>query len=246
MKKIIIILSLIILSSTTNLRFLEEFKNPIEIKGKTNSWQHIELLSKAAQNITTSWKDIVEEFKTNSSRIIKELTKGSRLEKFYGHFRIMLYGRLKIQYYDEFLANIKASNFGVDQNEVYLFNQAIQDGKNLEGDNVWGNLNIIFNPIDSRDGSVNGVNILINKLDNNFDVIITINEAKFKLAPDIFVEETSKSVNGSIFKNSNYNLIKVPKSLSNDEVIAVLNMYRLISLKMICEIFGIKVDLPKI
>ena len=62
MKKINIILSLIILSSTTNLRFLEEFKNPIEIKGKTNSWQHIELLSKAAQNITTSWKDILEEF----------------------------------------------------------------------------------------------------------------------------------------------------------------------------------------
>ena len=163
------------------------------------------------------------------------------MEKFYGNFKISICVGLKIQYYDEFFGK---KNFGIDKNNLYLFIEAIQDAKNLE-DHVWGNLNIIFNPINYQDGSVNGVNILINKPDNNFNVVITLNYAKIKLVPDIFVEETSKSVNGSIFKNSNYHLMQVPKGLNNDKIKVVLNMYQLISFKMICEFFGIKVDFIK-
>ena len=246
MTKIIIILFLITLTSTTNLRFVEEVNSPPETKDKIKGWAHIDLLSKVAQIIESDWDDIVKKFKTNNSLIIKELIKSSNLETFYGKFKIMTCEGLKIQYYNEFFTKKTNNNFGVKNNQVHLFIEAIQDAKNLESNNIWGNLNIIFNPIDYKDGSVIGVNILINKPDNNFNVIITLNNAKFKLEPDILVEETSKSVNGSIFKNSNYHLMKVPKSLSEDKVKAVLNMYQLISFKMICEIFGIKVDLPKI
>ena len=242
MIKKILILTLITLSLCVNLRFTEE--KPKDQKDKVNGWERIELLSKAAQNIAGGWKEIVGAFKTQSSKKISKLTDGKGFEYFYGHFRIWLCKGLKANYYDEFFKR-KAVHVGVSQKEAHIFKEAVQDAKYMEG-HAWGDLNIVFNPAGKQDGKVIGVNLIINQPGDKFNVMITAMNAKLRLAPDVFVEESFKSVAGGIFEKTNYKLIKMPKGLTVDDVKAVLNMYQLISFKMICEIFGIQVQLPQI
>ena len=242
MLKKILILTLITISLSINLRFADE--KPNDQKDKVNGWERIELLSKAAQNIAGGWKEIVSAFKTTSSKKISKFTEGKGFEYFYGHFRIWLCKGLKAGYYDEFFKR-KAIHVGVPQHEANIFKEAVQDAKFMEG-HAWGDLNIVFNPAGQQDGKVIGVNVIINQPGDKFNIMITSMNARLKLAPDVFVEETSKSVAGGIFEKTNYKLIKMPRGLTIDDVKAVLNMYQLISFKMICEIFGIQVQLPQI
>ena len=238
-KTILLFLTIISLSTSSNLRFLDGEK-----KNSTSGWERIELLSNAATNLANGWKSIVNAFKTTSSRKLRELTKGKGFEYFYGNFQIWLAKGLKVQFYDEYFKR-KASQIRVKPNQHHLFLEAVKEVKMMDS-NTWGDVNVVFNPKGKQDGTVIAVNLIINSPGNKYNIMITTMNAEFKLAPDIFIEETFKSVAGGIFEKTDYKLIKMPKGLTIEDVQAVLSMYKLISFKMICDIFGIKVNLPEI
>ena len=106
-------------------------------------------------------------------------------------------------------------------------------------------MDLVFNPSGNEIGTVKGVSLMINRpKDKKYDIIITDMNARFKVAPDIFIEETNKSIAGGIFEGQNQKLITKPKSLSEKELKALLDMYKLLSFKILCDVFGIKVNLP--
>ena len=74
--------------------------------------------------------------------------------------------------------------------------------------------------------------------------MITNIRAKFKLAPDLFIERTDTSVLGGIFEKGKEKIIKRPKTLTQDELTAILEMYKMVSFKILCEVFGINITPP--
>ena len=91
-----------------------------------------------------------------------------------------------------------------------------------------------------------GITVLINQPEEGkFDIMITDIKAKFKLAPDLFIERTDTSVLGGIFQKGKEKIIKKPKNLTQEELTAILEMYKMVSFKVLCDVFGIKVSIPK-
>ena len=70
-------------------------------------------------------------------------------------------------------------------------------------------------------------------------------KGKFKLASDLFIMDSKTSLLGGIFEKEEEKIFKRPKSLTQDELTAILEMYTMVSLKVLCEVFGINITPPK-
>ena len=239
MKKILI-LALISLTISFNLRFAT---SPQDAKKDIKGFENVELLSKAAENIASGWKSIVGAFKTTSSKTIEKVTDGKGYNYFKGKFNIWVCEGLKEKYYDDFFSK-KALRLKMPKDKREVFVDAIQDGKMMDK-HTWTNMEILFNVDGKEKGTVKGINLIINQpSETKFDALITDIDADFKLAPDIFVEQTSRSILGGIFEGTKSKFITKPRNISDKEILDVLNFYKLLGYKVLCEIFGINIKLP--
>ncbi len=56
--------------------------------------------------------------------------------------------------------------------------------------------------------------------------------------------DSKTCVLGGIFEKEEEKIFKRPKSLTQDELTAILEMYTMVSLKVLCEVFGINIPPP--
>ncbi len=239
MRKLLIIF-LISVSFEYHLRFLQNSKPTKKLfKGIEN----IEALSDTAKSIGGFWQSLTGAFKTTSSKTIKKFADGKGFSHFMGNFDVRVNIGVNEKYYDKYFES-KMELLKVPFNKKELFIDAVQDAKMMDK-HIWTNMDLVFNPSGKEIGTVKGVSLMVNKRKNKkFDVIITDMNARFKVAPDIFLEETNKSIAGGIFEGQKQRLITKPKSLSEQELKALLDMYKLLSFKILCDVFGIEVSLP--
>ena len=236
----ILILALITFSISYNLRFAEK---PEEVKPKLSGFEKIDLLSKAADSIASGWKSIAGAFKTTSKTTIEKITDGKGYNYFKGKFNVWVCQGLRADGYDDFFRR-KALRLKIEKDKKEFFVDAVEDGKIMDK-HTWTNMDILFNVEGKEKGTVKGVNLIINqRSDNKYDALLTDINADFKLAPDIFVEHTSKSVLGGIFESDKTKFITKPRNISDKDVLDVLNFYKLLGYKVLCEIFGINIKLP--
>ena len=236
----ILILTTIALALTYNLRFVEE---PKEAKQKMSGFERIDLLSKAAGSIADGWKNVTGAFKTTSKKTIEKITDGKGFNYFKGRFNIWVCQGLRASYYDEFFAR-KALRLKIEKDKKDMFVDAVQDGKYMDK-HTWTNMDVLFNVAGKERGTVKGINLIVNQpSDTKFDLLLTDINADFKLAPDLFMEQTSRSYLGGIFQSDKQKIITKPRNISDKEILEVLNFYKLISFKVLCEIFGINIKLP--
>jgi hypothetical protein len=237
MRKLLIIF-LISVSLEYHLRFNKFDANKI-FKGIEN----IETLSDTAKSIGGFWQSLTGAFKTKNSHTIKKYANGKGFSHFMGNFDVRVNLGVVEKYYDKYFES-KMLLLGVPSNKKDMFIDAVQDAKMMDK-HIWTNMDLVFNPSGKEIGTVKGVSLMVNKRKNKkFDVIITDMNARFKVAPDIFLEETNKSIAGGIFEGQKQRLITKPKSLSEQELKALLDMYKLLSFKILCDVFGIEVSLP--
>ena len=238
MRKLLIIF-LISVSLEYHLRFNKFDANKI-FKGIEN----IETLSDTAKSIGGFWQSLTGAFKTKNSHTIKKYANGKGFSHFMGNFDVRVNLGVVEKYYDKYFES-KMLLLGVPSNKKDMFIDAVQDAKMMEK-HIWTNMDIVFNPSGKEIGTVKSVSLIVNRpKDNKYDIIITDMNAKFKVAPDIFLEDTSKSIAGGIFEGQNQKLITKPRGMSEKELKDILEMYKLLSFKILCDVFGIQVNLPE-
>ena len=250
MRKIVLIV-LISLTVSFNLRFLTNNNNQNttvqgqiqDTKDKITGFQKVENLCNAADKIGKTWQNLVSAFKTTHQKQIKKMTDGKGFEYFHGSSEIFLAFGLRQVHYDKYWQR-KADHLKIPKEMKQKFLEIADDSQFMDKQ-AWNNLDLAFNPEESKKDEVKGVTILINQpVDGKYDVMVTNIRAKFKLAPDLFIERTDTSVLGGIFEKGNEKIIKKPKTLTQDELTAILEMYKMGSFKILCEVFGINITPP--
>ena len=249
MRKIIII-TLISLSLSFNLRFLqnkeeiykvnEEVKNASE---KINGFQKVDNLFYVADKISSTWVNLANAFKTKHLKQIKKMTNGKGFEYFHGSSEIFLSFGLRQSHYDKYWLR-KAMHLKIpkDMNQTFL---EIVDNSKFIDKQAWTLITLAFNPEGSEKNEVKGICILINPpFEGKYDVMIVDVKNKFKLASNLFIMDSKTSVLGDIFEKEEEKIFKRPKSLTQDELTAILEMYTMVSLKILCEVFGINITPP--
>jgi hypothetical protein len=93
--------------------------------------------------------------------------------------------------------------------------------------NEWVSFDMMFN-----DGVVNStlckcVSIMVrhNVEQSAYDMILADVQSSFALAPNVLVVRKSVSVNGGIFADSTDEIVDVPKTVSQDDVNGMWNMF---------------------
>ncbi len=239
MRKIVLI-ALLSLTFSFNLRFLQAFQQEGEIM---NRFQKVDNLSKAVDKIISNWGNIMNRFKTTHQGGIKKITDGKRFEYFHGSSEIFFGYGLRQSHYDKYWLK-RAEHFLIPKDMQKAFIEILDDFQFIDKE-VWSIINLAFNPEDSKKDEVKGLGILINQpFEGKYDVMNINIRAKFKLAPDLFIERTDTSVLGDIFKKGKEKIIRKPKTLTEDKISSILEMYNLVSLKILCGFFGVNITPP--
>ena len=204
MRKIIII-TLISLSLSFNLRFLQNkeeiYKINQEIKnaGEINTFQKVDNLFDVAKKINSNWGNIVNAFKTKHLKQIKKMTDGKGFEYFYRSSEIFLSFGLREAHYDKYWLR-KAEHLLIPKDMRNKFLELIDDQQFIDKQ-AWTLINLAFNPEESKKDEVKGICIVINQpVDGKYDVMIINIRSKFKLASDLFIIGSKTSVLGDIFE----------------------------------------------
>ena len=220
MRKIIVI-TLIAFTLSYNLRFLtgetDIEKQTKDAGEKINGFQKVENLCNAAEKIGKTWQNLITAFKTTHQKSIKKLTDGKGFDYFHGSSEIFLSFGLKQIHYEKYFLR-KSEHLLIPKGMRKKFLEITDDAQFMD----------INQPEEGK-----------------FDIMITDIKAKFKLAPDLFIERTDTSVLGGIFQKGKEKIIKKPKNLTQEELTAILEMYKMVSFKVLCDVFGIKVSIPK-
>lgn len=246
MKKLIYILLFTAVISA-NLRFMEDLDTKLKAdeleKGEAKKANKIESLTNAINQLCDSWGKIVTAFKTTHSKTIKEILPGrgfsklnlqselyvniglmdSKYEAYYKRRAVTLH--LKDDYLKKFL----------DTFEFALWSD--------EG--VWNKCDMVYDD-DSESNRYNSVTVLVTESvkPDKHDIMITYFSAQFTLAPDLLWIHESKSVLGGIFEKTTERLEKKPRNLTDEEIEAIISMYKMFSLKFVADVLGIQIKLP--
>jgi len=207
---------------------------------KPSTWDN--LLSGIGK-LTNQWSSIVSAFKTKRSSTLKEVLKGKGFDFFSQSAQIQISKGIKEEFIDKYVANlvkrIKVPEERKEDLEMAL--EEIQWGSS----SVWTAFNTLFS-IDTT-GETKFCSILTSKNEEKgtYDFVFTDIKASFKLAPDVMVISKKLSVLGGIWEDDKDEQIKVPKSLTPEDIQTVLSFFQIIAFKGFADQFGIKVDFPK-
>ena len=154
MRKIIII-TLISLSLSFNLRFLQnkeeisKLNEEIKILGeRINKFQKVDNLFDVADKINSTWGNIVNTFKTKHLKQIKRMTNGKVFEYFYPSNEIFLTNGLRQSDYNKYWLR-KAEHLRIPKDMRQNFLEIVDNSKFIDKQ-AWTLINLAFNPEESE------------------------------------------------------------------------------------------------
>jgi hypothetical protein len=197
----------------------------------------------AFDKLTNNWKRIVDTFKTTRSSEIKERIMGKGFDYFKQSAQIQISKGVKGEYIDKFIAHLQ-SRIKVPADRQGDLAMVLEETKWSES-NVWTAFDTLFS-IDNG-GSTKFASILVSRNEDKdtYDFVFTDVKADFKLAPDTLVVHKKLSVLGGIWEDDKDVMVKVPKSITPEDVNTVLQFFQIVAFKGFAEQFGIKLEFPK-
>ena len=90
------------------------------------------------------------------------------------------------------------------------------------------------------------VNSLINVRENakKFDYVIFDMKLGFKLAPDLIIRCKGSSRLGGLVYKEGYEIEELEKTLSTEQVVAIVKYFKMLSLQTIAGLVGVNLKLP--
>ena len=193
--------------------------------------------------LTNKWTMIVNNFKTTRSSTIKETLLGKGFTYFSQSAQMQISKGIKGQYIDNYLTHLE-TRIKVPAERQEDLKMVLEESKWADS-NVWTAFNTLFS-VDNG-GNTKFASILISRNDvkDTYDFVFTDIKADFKLAPDTLVVSKKLSVLGGIWTDDKDEMIKVPKTLTPEDITTVLSFFQIVAFKGFAEQFGIKLEFPK-
>lgn len=238
MRRVLFLLALSLICCK-HLRFMED----AAAAGQTaKSFKGFENLSKGVGQVCGMWNDIVGAFKTTHSSVIKKLIPGEGFRKISLSTSYMSAGGFRMTAWDSVWAR-KLPLFGLTDEERLKKVMDYLEFAQFSDSATWASTNLGFNTEEGSRDNVKSITLLTNvRDDNKFDMTIIDFSLAFKLQPDIQWVSTAGSYAGGIFENQKDELIEVPRTLKDEDVTAIMEMFKLLSLKAIASLAGVTLE----
>lgn len=192
--------------------------------------------------VTNEWSRLVEAFKTVRSEEVKQIITGKGFEYFNEKAQIQIAKGVKGSYIDTFLSHVEERLLVPPERQKTL-SDIMEECKYVEK-NVWTAFNTLFDINTGGDTKFASLLIARNEENDTYDVVISDIQAQFKLASDIMIVNKKLSVLGGIWQDSKDVQVKVPKTLTQEDITAVMSFFNIVAFKSFADQFGIHLDLP--
>jgi len=192
--------------------------------------------------VAGSWKGIVDAFKTSKWNTLKERIPGSGFSKLVTTCINDNIESLEGSMLDGYITDFKSAVKLPKNSELSIaLDKSIKYTK-FSSKKMFSGNNIAF----TKDGGGSTVFVTFlhrkNK-DNTYDLMYSYFTAQFSLAPDIWVMNSGISLLGGIYENKDDYVKYVPRSVTDEDIKAVMGFMQLINFKAIYATLGFK-DLP--
>lgn len=253
MKKYILVLLIAIITSKT-LRLLEDEATEnvdSQVKVDENKKEQASKLSFTGKiksyvnDICDSYDRIAKSFKITKSESVKEVITREGFSKLKLESIVFVNKNIKEEKYEEYFEK-RGKNLGIKPQYLEEFKTTVDSGQYSESADMFRT------SIDYQDGRDNNtyssINVIIGEgsRKNCYDVIIHyFSISAFQIADDlVWIEQSNNYCN--IFQETKQKFITRPKTLTEKQVTALVDFYRILSLKFIGETFGISLKLPNL
>lgn len=240
MKKLIFILS-IALISCKNIRFMAD--SDIAAASTTaKGFKGFDNLNNAVGQICGMWNGIVGAFKTTYQTKIKQYFPGDGFRKLSLSANFMAAGGFRMTAWDTVWQR-KLPLFGMSDDQVKKCKVSLEFAE-FSDSTTWVSTNLGFNTEDGARDNVKSITLLTNvRDDNKFDYVIMDFSLAFKFAPDVQWVTKAGSYAGGIFANQKDELIETPRGIKDEDITAILEMFKILSLKFIAALAGVTLDI---
>jgi hypothetical protein len=210
-----------------------------EVPKPKSTWDN---LIGAVGSLTNNWGKIVENFKTKRSSTLKQTLQGKGFDHFAQSAQIQISKGIKAEHFEKYLTHLE-KRLKVPEERQEDLKMVLEESMWVQS-NVWTAFNTLF-AVDTI-GNTKFCSILIGKNEekDTYDVVFTDIKADFKLAADTMVINKKLSVLGGIWEDEKDEYVKVPKSLTPDDIQSVLSFFQIVAWKSFADQFGIKVSFP--
>lgn len=240
MKKAFLLCLAILLAtsvSSKKLRFLAD----VGAIGK------IDLIAGAVGKVCGMWQDICGAFSTKFSSYIKSTELGKGFDYFYGSASISVTAGIRNDTAYETYSSRLVKRLKVPSEQQEAIADILADAQ-LADSQAWTSFDMLFDVDSKEKDKVKYASVLVNynEKTGKYDAIATDLKADFTLAPDVTIIHESKSYVGGIFSKEKEYEVKKPKKLDEDQLQAIFQFFQIVSMKVLANIFGYKLQFPKL
>lgn len=197
--------------------------------------------------IASTYKNVVDAFKTTKTSEIKETLIREGFTKFAGSAQVQVCKGIREKRYDHWMGSV-LSRCQLGPKYLKNIKAILQEAQDMD-ENTWTSFDMLFDAdTPTVKDQVKYVSIKINYIEETgkFDAFLTDIQAKFKLAPDIVIVHKAASYAGGIYANEKDVEVARPKTLQPHELEALFCFFQIVSLKILTQSLGIIVELPKL
>jgi len=196
---------------------------------------------------STSFGRIIEAFKSSRSEKIKQTLLGKGFKQFDESAQLQIVKGLKASYLDKFLAHL-VKRLKVPKERQNDLKDVLEETKWVDN-NTWMAFNTIYSV--NVGGQTKFCSILIGKTEgkkgknqDTYDALISDVEATFQLAPNVLVIEKNLSILGGLWADTSIEYKDMPRSITHEDVKAVLEFFTVVAFKGFADQFGISYKMP--
>jgi len=227
------------------LKFLEH-ENKKEINVKVIEVAALGTLVKGFMKFTEVWKKAVDVFYNKSTTEIMERLKGQGFEKFAQDAQVQITNGVKEEHFDKFTESL-LSRIKVPEGREADIQSALETSRFADRQ-MWSAFNTLFNVDDG--GNVKFASVIVNRWEKDgkdvYDFVYSDLKSTFKLAPDVTVVNKKLILLGGLWSDNEIIYQKHPKSLTSDDIEAVMSFFNVVAFKTFANHFGIKLEFPEL
>lgn len=240
MKKFLLVLSLALVASK-NLRFADD-ASAAGAGTTVKSFKGFDNFNNAVGQICGMWTNIVSAFKTTHETRIKKYINGEGFRKLSLSTTYQAAGGFRMSAW-EAVWNRKLPLYGLEGDKLEKAVSTLEFAQ-FSDTATWASTTLGFNTEEAERDKVKSITIVTNvRDDNKFDYVLIDFALSFKFAPDIQWVSKAGSYAGGIYANQKDELIEVPRNITDEDVTALMEMFKVLSLKAIAALAGVVLEI---
>lgn len=237
MKKVILVF-LFALISSKNLRFMAD--GDAAAAGQVaKGFKGFENFQNSVGEICSMWGGIVSAFKTTHQTKIVKYLPGEGFRQISMSTNFMAAGGMRLAAWNT-IWDRKLKLFGLSEKDMEKALVTLEFAQ-FSDQQTWASTTLGFNTEDGARDGVKAIDVITNVDDEigKFDYMIVDFSMSFKFAPNIQWVSKAGSYAGGIWSQQKDELIEIPRGITDDDIKALMEMFKMLSFKAIAAIAGV-------